>query len=74
MTVAQLPVKLPEGQSAIQILYNFQVLVNVGASNGKAQLSITSANVAMEEVKPPPGQTAKSPPPKQPEAGNRRAQ
>jgi fimbrial chaperone protein len=67
VTVAQLPVKLPEGQSAIQILYNFQVLVNVGATNGKAQLSITGANVAMAEIKPPPGQTAKGPPQKQPE-------
>jgi fimbrial chaperone protein len=68
VTVAQLPVKLPEGQSAIQILYNFQVLVNVGATSGKAQLSITSADIVMAEVKPPPGQTAKTPPQKQPEA------
>ena len=29
--VAQLPVELPEGQSAIQILYNFQVMVNVAS-------------------------------------------
>ena len=65
VTVAQLPVKLPEGQSAIQILYNFQVLVNVGASAGKAQLSILSAAPVMAEVKPPPG--AKTPPEKQPE-------
>jgi len=67
VTVAQLPVKLPEGQSAIQILYNFQVLVNVGASAGKANLSVTNASVAMAEVKPPPGQTAKTPLEKQPE-------
>jgi len=67
VTVAQLPVKLPEGQSAIQILYNFQVLVNVGASAGKAQLSIQGATPVLQEVKPPAGQTAKGPLPKQPE-------
>ena len=32
--VAQLPVELPEGQSAIQILYNFQVMVNVASITG----------------------------------------
>jgi fimbrial chaperone protein len=67
VTVAQLPVKLPEGQSAIQILYNFQVLVNVGATNGKAQLSIASANAVMAETKPPPDQAAEVPARKQPE-------
>jgi fimbrial chaperone protein len=67
VTVAQLPVKMPEGQSAIQILYNFQVLVNVGATNGKAQLSITDTGAVMAEVKPPPGQTAEVPAKKQPE-------
>ena len=35
VTVAQLPVKLPEGQSAIQILYNFQVLVSVAPLGAK---------------------------------------
>ena len=32
VTVAQLPVQMPQGQSAIQILYNFQVLVSVSPS------------------------------------------
>jgi fimbrial chaperone protein len=45
VTVAQLPVQLPEGQSAIQILYNFQVLVNVAASTGGPQISIASASI-----------------------------
>ena len=45
--VAQLPVELPEGQSAIQILYNFQVMVNVASIvAGEPQLSITSAEIA----------------------------
>ncbi|MDB5421074.1 MAG: hypothetical protein JWR59_1021, partial [Brevundimonas sp.] len=45
--VAQLPVELPEGQSAIQILYNFQVMVNVASIvAGEPRLSITSAEIA----------------------------
>lgn len=44
--VAQLPVELPEGQSAIQILYNFQVMVNVASIvAGDPQVSITSAEI-----------------------------
>jgi fimbrial chaperone protein len=44
--VAQLPVELPEGQSAIQILYNFQVMVNVASVvAGDPSLSVTSAEI-----------------------------
>lgn len=44
--VAQLPVDLPEGQSAIQILYNFQVMVNVASLTAEApQLSIEGAEI-----------------------------
>jgi fimbrial chaperone protein len=45
VTVAQLPVKLPEGQSAIQILYNFQVLVSVAPQGAKPNLQIKTAVV-----------------------------
>lgn len=45
VTVAQLPVKLPEGQSGIQILYNFQVLVSVAPGGAKPALTIRSAEV-----------------------------
>ena len=44
--VSQLPVELPEGQSAIQILYNFQVMVNVASMNAEvADLSITGTEI-----------------------------
>lgn len=44
--VAQLPVELPEGQSAIQILYNFQVMVNVASSlGGNPDLTIESTEI-----------------------------
>ena len=46
ITVAQLPVKLPEGQSAIQILYNFQVLISVGPLGVKPKIAVQSAEVA----------------------------
>ena len=53
VTVAQLPVKLPEGQSAIQILYNFQVLISVGPLGVKPKIAVQSAQIA-------PGQGGKS--------------
>lgn len=45
VTVAQLPVKLPEGQSAIQILYNFQVLVSTGPAGVKPKLVVQGAEL-----------------------------
>ena len=41
--IDQLPVKLPEGQSAVQIVYNFQVLVSVSSPDKKPVLTIQSA-------------------------------
>jgi P pilus assembly chaperone PapD len=54
VNVAQLPVKLPEGQSAVQIVYNFQVLVNVSPPGQKADLAIQSASIGDHEGKPAP--------------------
>lgn len=48
ITVAQLPVKLPEGQSAIQILYNFQVLASVAPAGMKPKLEVRSAEVGRD--------------------------
>lgn len=53
VTVAQLPVKLPEGQSAIQILYNFQVLVSVAPLGVKPALSVTAAEVGKNDAGKP---------------------
>jgi fimbrial chaperone protein len=50
VTVAQLPVKLPEGQSAIQILYNFQVLVSVAPQGAKPNLQIKTASVTTNDA------------------------
>lgn len=54
VNVGQLPVKLPEGQSAVQIVYNFQVLVNVAAPGQKANLAIQSATIGDHDGKPAP--------------------
>lgn len=53
VTVAQLPVKLPEGQSAIQILYNFQVLVSIAPTGAKPALTIQSAGIGHNEAGKP---------------------
>jgi fimbrial chaperone protein len=46
VTVAQLPVKLPEGQSAIQVLYNFQVLVSVGVPGTRSDIRLLSSSIS----------------------------
>lgn len=53
VTVAQLPVKLPEGQSAIQILYNFQVLVSIAPAGIKPQISVQSATIGKNNAGKP---------------------
>lgn len=50
ITVAQLPVRLPEGQSAIQILYNFQILVSVAPNGVSPALSVQSAEIGRNEA------------------------
>jgi fimbrial chaperone protein len=46
VTVAQLPIQLPEGQSAIQILYNFRVLASVAPPNTQSAVRVVSAELA----------------------------
>jgi len=48
VTVAQAPVTLPAGQSAIQVLYNFQVLVSVAPPRVKGNLIVESASVGQD--------------------------
>lgn len=45
VSVAQLPIQLPENQNAIQVLYNFKVLVSVGANGAQPDLKVVSAAV-----------------------------
>lgn len=48
----QLPVKLPDGQSAVQVVYNFQVLVSVSGTGKQARLTVLSAEPASLAGKP----------------------
>jgi fimbrial chaperone protein len=52
-TVAQLPVELPQGQSAIQILYNFQVLVSVAPQGAKPDLKVARASLGHDKAGKP---------------------
>lgn len=62
VTVAQLPVQMPQGQSAIQILYNFQVLVSVAPTGARPALAVTGAEVARNEAgRPVPAITVNNP-------------
>jgi fimbrial chaperone protein len=53
VTVAQLPVQLPQGQSAIQILYNFQVLVGVAPAGGKPDVKVVGAEIGHDQAGKP---------------------
>ena len=58
VTVAQLPVQMPQGQSAIQILYNFQVLVSVAPTGARPALAVQRAEVGRNaEGRPVPALT-----------------
>ncbi|MFM6932029.1 MAG: fimbria/pilus periplasmic chaperone [Novosphingobium sp.] len=41
--INQVPVKLPEGKSAVQVVYNFQVLASVSSPQRKADMIVKSA-------------------------------
>ena len=45
VTVAQLPVQLPEGTTGIQVLYNIQVVASVQPRSGKPDLRVTETNI-----------------------------
>jgi P pilus assembly chaperone PapD len=53
VTVAQVPVQLPQGQSAIQVLYNFQVLVSVAPNNAQPNLRVESASIGRDPQNEP---------------------
>ncbi len=48
VTAAQAPVTLPQGASAIQVLYNFQVLVSVTPTGAKANLKVETASIGRD--------------------------
>jgi fimbrial chaperone protein len=53
VTVAQLPVQLPQGQSTIQILYNFQVLVSIAPPGVRPNLQVLGAEIGTDAAGKP---------------------
>ncbi len=55
VTMSQLPVELPDTESAIQILYNFQVAVSVGIPGLQSALTVSGTEIEVgEDGKPRP--------------------
>jgi hypothetical protein len=55
VTIAQLPVAMPESQNAIQVLHRFKVLVSVGTNGEVPSLKIVEAKVGTDAAgKPQP--------------------
>lgn len=54
VSVAQLPVPLPENENAIQVLYNFRVLVSVSGASATPALEVRSAAIESRDGKHAP--------------------
>ena len=49
VTVAQLPVQVEQGQTAVQVLYNFQVLVSVAPQNAKPAIRVEATEISNDD-------------------------
>lgn len=47
-SVNQVPVKMPAGQSGVQVVFNFAAVVNIAASNGSAEINLIQAGVGKD--------------------------
>ena len=45
LSLTQIPVKLPKGQSAVQVVMSFGVMINVAPAEGQPQMSLVSTGV-----------------------------
>ncbi len=48
MSLTQVPVKLPKGQAAVQVVMSFGVLINVAPPQGLSQLNLVGTGIAVE--------------------------
>jgi fimbrial chaperone protein len=48
-SVNQVPVRMPQGKSGVQVVFNFATIVNVSPADGKAAISLVSAAVGKDE-------------------------
>jgi fimbrial chaperone protein len=61
-SVNQVPVKMPAGQSGVQVVFNFATIVNVAPASGQAAINLVGTGVGKDEKgKPRPALTVKNP-------------
>lgn len=69
ISVAQLPVALPEGVNTVQLLYVFKVIVSIGVPGVGSALTTRSAAIRRDPVVQPDQSTPGTPPASSPELG-----
>jgi fimbrial chaperone protein len=61
-SVNQVPVKMPAGQSGVQVVFNFATIVNVAPATGQSAIDLVSAGIGKDDKgKPRPALTVKNP-------------
>lgn len=61
-SVNQVPVKMPEGKSGVQIVFNFATIVNIAPPNGSSAIDLVSSGVGKDDKgKSRPAVTVKNP-------------
>jgi fimbrial chaperone protein len=48
-SVNQVPVKMPEGKSGVQVVFNFACIVNVSPASGTSAINLVSAGIGKDE-------------------------
>jgi len=48
-SVNQVPVKIPTGQSGVQIVFNFATIINVTPPGGKSEITLVSTSIGKDE-------------------------
>ena len=61
-SVNQVPVRMPEAKSGVQVVFNFATIVNVAPTGGRSALDLVSAGIGKDdEGRPHPTLTVKNP-------------
>jgi fimbrial chaperone protein len=49
VSVNQVPVKMPEGKTGVQVVFNFGTIVNISPSVGKSEITLLKAGIGKDE-------------------------
>ncbi len=61
-SVNQVPVKMPEGKSGVQVVFNFATIVNVAPAGGKSAIALVKSGIGKDDKgKPRPALTVRNP-------------